>query len=129
MPDTIKPVFLLSLVRSGSTLLQRVLAGHSKISTTGEPWILLPYLFAHKKQGTMTAYAHATSYTGVADFIENLLGAIVGIEIPLARLIGKWKMSQNRPAADHPGIVAGLREAGSDDAMTVGKVVAERNQR
>jgi transcriptional regulator len=47
------------------------------------------------------------------DFIAKQLGAIVGIEIQLTRLIGKWKTSQNRPAADRKGVVTGLRD--SDD--------------
>jgi transcriptional regulator len=64
-----------------------------------------------------------------ADFVDNLLGAIVGLEIPLTRLVGKWKMSQNRPAADHPGIVKGLRETQAPDAAEVAKLVEERNRR
>ena len=49
------------------------------------------------------------------DFIAMQLRAIVGIEIAVTRLIGKWKASQNRPTADQKGVVAGLRE--SDDAV------------
>ena len=64
-----------------------------------------------------------------ANFVDNLLGAIVGLEIPLTRLVGKWKMSQNRPAADHPGIVEGLRETQAPDAAEVAKLVEERNRR
>jgi transcriptional regulator len=48
------------------------------------------------------------------DFIAQQLHAIVGIEMPLTRLVGKWKVSQNRPRADREGVVRGLRE--SDDA-------------
>ena len=43
-----------------------------------------------------------------ADYIETMLGAIVGIEIVLSSLVGKWKVSQNRPAADRAGVAAGL---------------------
>ena len=49
------------------------------------------------------------------EFIAMQLRAIVGIEIRLTKLIGKWKTSQNRPAADQRGVIAGLRE--SDDAV------------
>ncbi|MED5621366.1 FMN-binding negative transcriptional regulator [Ideonella sp. BN130291] len=49
-----------------------------------------------------------------ADFTAQLLGAIVGIEIPLLRLEGKWKVSQNRPAADREGVTQGLLAEGSD---------------
>lgn len=46
------------------------------------------------------------------EYIDNLLNAIAGIEIPVARLEGKWKVSQNRPAADRAGIAEALRAAG-----------------
>lgn len=49
-----------------------------------------------------------------ADYIERLLGAIVGIEIPIDKLVGKWKVSQNRPVPDKLGVIAGL--LGRDDA-------------
>lgn len=42
------------------------------------------------------------------EFIDQLLQSIVGIEIPIAKLVGKWKVSQNRPEADKLGVVAGL---------------------
>ncbi|MES1161542.1 MAG: FMN-binding negative transcriptional regulator [Rhizobacter sp.] len=51
-----------------------------------------------------------------ADYIETMLRAIVGIEIPLTALAGKWKVSQNRPAADRAGVAAGLNAAGFTDA-------------
>ena len=52
-----------------------------------------------------------------------MLGAIVGIEIPVKRLVGKWKVSQNRPAADREGVIAGLTEIGSDDARAMAEAV------
>jgi transcriptional regulator len=52
-----------------------------------------------------------------ADYLETMLGAIVGIEIVLTSLTGKWKVSQNRPAADRAGVVAGLRHEGGDEAL------------
>jgi transcriptional regulator len=42
-----------------------------------------------------------------ADYVAALLRAIVGFEIPLSALTGKWKMSQNRSAADRAGVAAG----------------------
>ena len=58
------------------------------------------------------------------DYIETMLGAIVGIEIPVTRLVGKWKTSQNRPAVDRAGVVKGLREIDDRDAATMASVVA-----
>jgi transcriptional regulator len=46
-----------------------------------------------------------------ADFLAKQLRAIVGIEMPIARLVGKWKASQNRTPADRNGVIAGLEAA------------------
>jgi len=58
-----------------------------------------------------------------AEYVDKLLNAIVGIEIPVKRLVGKWKVSQNRPAVDREGVVAGLVEAGSDEAQAMAQAV------
>lgn len=50
------------------------------------------------------------------DFIDTMLRAIVGIEITLSALTGKWKVSQNRPAADRAGVAAGLNAVGQPDS-------------
>lgn len=42
------------------------------------------------------------------DFVQQMLRAIVGIEIPVQRLVGKWKVSQNRSAADRNAVAEGL---------------------
>jgi len=52
-----------------------------------------------------------------ADYVATMLGAIVGIEIVLTSLTGKWKVSQNRPAADRAGVVAGLTREDGDPAL------------
>ena len=61
------------------------------------------------------------------DFIAMQLRAIVGIEIQLTRLIGKWKTSQNRPAADQEGVVAGLRESDAAVAQAMAAAI-EKNR-
>ncbi len=43
------------------------------------------------------------------DFIDGMLKGIVGFAMPIARLEGKWKMSQNRPAEDRAGVISGLQ--------------------
>ncbi len=44
-----------------------------------------------------------------AEFIDKMVGAIVGIELAIDRLEGKWKLSQNRDVVDREGVVEGLR--------------------
>lgn len=51
------------------------------------------------------------------EFIEKLLGAIVGIEIPITRLKGKMKLGQNRPESAKLGAVAGLISKGDDKSL------------
>jgi transcriptional regulator len=58
------------------------------------------------------------------DFIAAMLKAIVAFELTITRLEGKWKMSQNRPAEDRAGVVAGLTADGSTE---VAAIVAERS--
>lgn len=47
-----------------------------------------------------------------ADFIAATMRAIIGIEIPVGAIAGKWKTSQNRSAADRAGVVEGLQQDG-----------------
>ncbi|HEU0114470.1 MAG TPA: FMN-binding negative transcriptional regulator [Thermomicrobiales bacterium] len=61
-------------------------------------------------------------------FIAGQMKGIIGLEIPIDRIEGKWKMSQNRPAADRAGVIAGFRGQGeAGEAMA--ELVAERGTR
>jgi transcriptional regulator len=57
-----------------------------------------------------------------ADYIDGMVRAIVGVEIRLTSLVGKWKLSQNRSSADVAGVVAGLNMEGT---RVTDKAVAE----
>ena len=59
------------------------------------------------------------------DYIEKMLSAIVGIEMPIAKLIGSWKVSQNRSEADRAGVARGLRESGDTNATAMAHAVAQ----
>lgn len=54
-----------------------------------------------------------------ADFIDKLVGAIVGLEIAVLRLTGKWKLSQNQAPRDREGVVSGLAGEPGDDARAM----------
>ena len=60
------------------------------------------------------------------DFIDRQLGAIVGIEIKITKLAGKWKVSQNRPALDRAGVVEALSETASADSLAIAQMIKER---
>jgi transcriptional regulator len=59
------------------------------------------------------------------DFVAMQMRAIVGIEIPILKIEGKWKMSQNRPEADRAGVIAGFREEGGE---AIAALVEERGK-
>jgi transcriptional regulator len=60
-----------------------------------------------------------------ADFIERMLGSIVGIEIPIDRLEGKWKVGQNREVKDQEGAASGLLGTGNPEAARVAGLMRE----
>lgn len=53
------------------------------------------------------------------DYLDGMVQAIVGFEIPLAAITGKYKLSQNRPADDRVRVAAALSANGSDQARDV----------
>jgi transcriptional regulator len=60
-----------------------------------------------------------------ADFVAAQRRAIVGVEIEIADIRGKWKASQNRNAADRAGVVAGLGALGDEEALEMAAIVKE----
>lgn len=67
-----KPIFIFSLPRSGSTLLQRSLMAHREIASTSEPWILLPQIYCLKNIGQLSDYGSLPASRGINDLINNL---------------------------------------------------------
>lgn len=61
-----------------------------------------------------------------AEYIGQLERAIVGVEITITRLEGKWKMSQNRPGADIDGVVGGLADSPGHMDRLVAEIVEAR---
>jgi transcriptional regulator len=58
-----------------------------------------------------------------AEFVEKLLNAIVGIEIPIATLLGKWKLSQNQPDQNRQGVIAALESSDSASQRKIANLV------
>jgi transcriptional regulator len=58
-------------------------------------------------------------------FISSQVGAIIGVEIPILTIEGKWKVSQNRSVADRQGVQEGLQNEGISPEMA--RLVAENN--
>jgi transcriptional regulator len=66
-----------------------------------------------------------------AAYIDKLIRGLVGIEIPLSRLSGKWKVSQNKSAVDRANVTAGLQATGNPQLAAMAALVekaAKTNQ-
>ena len=61
-------------------------------------------------------------------FLSGMLGGIVGFEIAVSRLEGKFKLSQNRPAIDRPRIIAALEARDDADSHGVARLMKEREK-
>lgn len=83
----IKPIFLFSLPRAGSTLVQRVLSMHPAVATTAEPWILLPLLGAHEPDVILSQYSQLSCHKAMGAFIEQC-GDSVSIQSKALRNYG-----------------------------------------
>jgi len=51
---------------------------------------------------------------------------IVGFELSITSLTGKWKVSQNRSSEDQQGVVEGLRAADDEDSVEIAAMLASR---
>jgi len=100
-----------------------VVHAYGRLRTVDDPARLLPHL----KELTRTHEAAIELPWSVEeapqDYISSLLEAIVGIEIEISRLEGKWKVSQNRVAADRQGVSAALRAQGDPDALAIAHLI------
>jgi transcriptional regulator len=63
-----------------------------------------------------------------ADFIAMQRRAIVGIEIEIVDIRGKWKTSQNRNAADRAGVVAGLDALGDEESRAMAEIMRQTSR-
>ena len=66
-------IFVVSMPRSGSTLLQHIIASHSSVASTAEPWILLPLVYALRENGLKAEYNANIGYIALDEFLQQLL--------------------------------------------------------
>jgi len=59
------------------------------------------------------------------EYIEKMVANVVGVEVIVEHLSGKWKVSQNQPEANRAGVVQGLERVGNADAAAIASLVGE----
>ncbi|MBU2582662.1 MAG: sulfotransferase [Alphaproteobacteria bacterium] len=74
MTTPLRPIFLLSLPRSGSTLLQKLLATNAQIATANETWIALPFAYMRSPRGLAAEYWQDTCAEALDDVFAQLPG-------------------------------------------------------
>jgi transcriptional regulator len=81
---------------------------------------------------TSSQEAHKTDPWSVSDapaqYIENQLGAIVGLKLTVTRLVGKWKLSQNRPANDRASVIKLLSERNTESSLAMADWIRKANE-
>jgi transcriptional regulator len=99
--------------------------GYLKVIEDGE------WLMAHLKKLT---HAHEAGFAvpwqvedAPADYIASMAKGIVGLEIAIERLEGKWKVSQNRSERDRGGVARGLAELNTTESLAMAALVEERD--
>ena len=117
---------------------------HGKVVPTWNYAVVHAHGLPHVIDDPQWLHQHVVKLTGVHEserstpwrvsdapstYIDGMLKAIVGIEIPIARLVGKWKVSQNRPVPDRHGVITGLDERGDDESRQMARLVEERTNR
>ncbi|WP_194724814.1 FMN-binding negative transcriptional regulator [Noviherbaspirillum malthae] len=99
---------------------------HGRLRAVEDPeWVrgLLDRLSARHEAGREAPWAVGDA---PAEFIDALLKQIVGIEIEITRLEGKWKVSQNQPQRNRISVEAGLREQGDEASVAMAEAVGLR---
>ena len=64
-----------------------------------------------------------------ADYQRKMIDGIVAFEVRITRMVGKLKLSQNRPLADRRSVITALRETGSEDASRVAALMQRIDER
>lgn len=74
----------------------------------------------HHERPRATPWAMSDAPEG---YVAAQLRGIVGLRMPIARVAGKRKMSQNRPAADRAGVAAGLAASDRESERAVARLI------
>jgi len=97
----IRPIFIFSTVRTGSTLVQRVIGAHRGVSTVGEPWLLLPQFYAFRERGIQAEYIHPVLTAALREFCDQLPGGREQYFTELHNFVMRLYEESAEPGATH----------------------------
>ena len=102
---------------------------YAVVHAYGRPEVMNDKDWLRRHVGELTAQQEANESTpwSLADapetYINAMLRGIVGIRLPVTRLEGKWKMSQNREPEDRAGVVQGFAARAEGDDLELAEMV------
>lgn len=99
--------------------------GHLRVIEDGE------WLMAHLQKLTSIHEAESPVPWKIGDapagYIASQIKGVVGLEMMIERLEGKWKVSQNRPEQDRMGVAKGLAELNTTESLRMKTLVERRD--
>jgi hypothetical protein len=84
---SVQPVFVFSLPRSGSTLVQHVLDGSDEVGTAPEPWVLLPFLYAMRTDGHCAEYDEGPAVMALREFVDAMPAGLADYRAELGAFV------------------------------------------
>jgi transcriptional regulator len=98
---------------------------HGRLSVTEDPvWLRSQIESLTRLQEGTRAQPWQVS-DAPAEYVEAQIRGIVGLEIEISRIEGKWKVSQNRNERDRQAVVAGLTQLDTPESLTMKKLVED----
>lgn len=70
--NRVNPIYILSLPRSGSTLVQRIVSQDPSVATHAEPWIALPLIYVLKQSDVCSDYDSRNASIAIDEFISSI---------------------------------------------------------
>lgn len=102
---------------------------YGRLSIIEKPSWLLQHLHSLTNQSEVIAEKPWNVADAPADFIAKLSKGIVGLELPVSRFVGKWKVSQNRSKPDAAAVVQNLQKLGTAASNAMSELIETRRPR
>lgn len=100
-----------------------VVHAHGQLRFIDDPSWVRPHLEALTREHESSREAPWSINDAPPEYVDAMIEQIVGVEMPIARLQGKWKVSQNRSERDRRGVIEGLTHEGTPSALTMADLV------
>jgi transcriptional regulator len=104
-----------------------VVHAYGPLTAHEEPEWLMPHLEQLVAQNEAAFPSPWKITDAPADYVRSQMKGIVGLELPITRLEGRWKLSQNRSARDKQGVIDGLAELDTPGSRAMKDLVIERS--